>query len=454
MTQPSTTRLYFKTPKTTTTTTTINNYQNYFDSIQIRKSKEENTTTTISIKKKKSYKMKNHKCYECLEEFDYASEYRDHQKLHRSGSYECSICGKVLAKSGMLAHHYIKYHNFQFNSLFNEKFYQQNIPQKLHSEEINLSHIINDKEKINNPLTLTNNRNLQLKQDASQYSAEKQLKSDNNISNEIRNLLSETPLHSNLIQDKNPQGYLRSKVPIKYATSQFSNDQNKCTQCNKVYRSRAALAYHVTSQHKEDKHKCPECSKEFTHIKNLKAHLKRHGAREKACSLCPSKFFTTSELGYHFNAVHMNAKCWKCNACGKQFSRSSSYYHHIEKHKTRRFECTICHKMFGRKSHAESHVKQHGSNKTNSSFSEVTNKIKEHFRCDNCNLIFSDEILRKKHSCISDPTNNSLKYVNNENPELSSNKDKILNKSEVSCKNSSRITNETWNSCFDIFASS
>lgn len=240
---------------------------------------------------KMTYKSKTHVCDLCVIEFDYAQDFRDHIKTH--GSYECAVCGKVIAKQGMLTQHYVKFHGLKLN------------PESRHI----------------------------------------------------------------------------------------------CLICGKKYKSKPAVTYHITTAHSDANLKCDICDKSFGHSKNLKAHMKRHGKKEVACDKCPSKFYTTSELGYHYNAVHQNARCWKCETCGKEFSRSSIYLNHIEKHRPKRFECTICFKMFRRKAHIEAHMKQHSSTLGYNPNLASKNKIKRYFRCNECCALFESEDMRKGHLC-------------------------------------------------------
>ncbi|XP_063591846.1 zinc finger protein 28-like [Penaeus indicus] len=238
-----------------------------------------------------TYKNKTHVCDLCGLEFEYAQEYRDHTKTH--GSYECVMCGKVIAKRGMLTQHYAKFHG------------------------------------------------LKLRPDS----------------------------------------------------------QHFCWICGKKYKSKPAVAYHITTAHSNEKLKCNKCDKTFGHVKNLKAHMKRHGDKNVACDKCPARFFTTSELGYHYNAVHQNARCWKCEICGTEFNRSSIYINHMEKHKSKRFECTVCFKMFHRKAHIEAHMKQHANPTDPEPGLAGKTKIKKYFRCNECSALFESEEIKRDHIC-------------------------------------------------------
>ncbi|XP_037788094.1 zinc finger protein 320-like isoform X4 [Penaeus monodon] len=240
---------------------------------------------------KMTYKNKTHVCDLCGLEFEYAQEYRDHTKTH--GSYECVMCGKVIAKRGMLTQHYAKFHG------------------------------------------------LKLRPDS----------------------------------------------------------QHFCWICGKKYKSKPAVAYHITTAHSNEKLKCNKCDKTFGHVKNLKAHMKRHGDKNVACDKCPARFFTTSELGYHYNAVHQNARCWKCEICGTEFNRSSIYINHMEKHKSKRFECTVCFKMFHRKAHIEAHMKQHANPTDPDPGLAGKTKIKKYFRCNECSALFESEEIKRDHLC-------------------------------------------------------
>ncbi|KAK4313721.1 hypothetical protein Pmani_014944 [Petrolisthes manimaculis] len=245
----------------------------------------------VSKSLKASHKKRIHLCNVCDVEFEYVQEFREHMKTH--GSYECTVCGKVISKQGMLTQHYVKFHGLK------------------------------------------------------------------------------------------PDG----------------DSQHICWVCGKVYKSKQAVSYHMTTSHNETKLKCDVCGKCFGHSKNLKAHKKRHGEKDITCDKCPAKFYTTSELGYHYNAKHQNAQCWKCEQCGRKFSRSTSYSNHVEKHRPKRFECTVCFKMFRRKAHIEAHMKQHTLVSNSESNQTPGSRIKEYLRCSKCSILFESEEMKKDHLC-------------------------------------------------------
>lgn len=250
-----------------------------------------NIDETPSKAEKMTYKSKTHVCESCHLEFSYAQEFRDHLKTH--GNFECGVCGKVIAKQGMLTRHYAKFHGLKLNP----------------------------------------------------------------------------------------------------------DAQHVCWICGKNYKSKAAVTYHIATAHNETKLHCDICSKSFGHPKNLKAHMKRHGEKEVSCDKCTAKFYTTSELGYHYNAVHRNARCWKCDVCGKEFNRSCIYFNHMEKHKPKTYECTVCFKMFRRNSHIKAHMKQHLGAAGSEQESVPKDKIKKYLRCKECCALFESDDMLRNHLC-------------------------------------------------------
>lgn len=151
-------------------------------------------------------------------------------------------------------------------------------------------------------------------------------------------------------------------------------NMNACSICGKNYQSKSALLYHVNSVHSFKLLKCEFCDKSFKHQRNLAAHKLRHGIKSKKCPYCSRAFYTASELGYHINGMHIQAKCWSCKFCGKEFSRSSSYQRHLIIHKSNRFVCEICHKDLKRKCNFQRHKKCHVEN-TNLNIKSATVKV-------------------------------------------------------------------------------
>ncbi|XP_075210610.1 uncharacterized protein LOC142317963 [Lycorma delicatula] len=165
----------------------------------------------------------------------------------------------------------------------------------------------------------------------------------------------------------------------------------KCKYCNKTFKSKGTLNCHTNIHTNERKFICNICNKYFNSSSNLKAHLSIHtGERKFTCNFCNKTFNHNCNLKKHIT-VHTGEKSFTCNFCQKSFSQSSHLKDHIYIHTgEKKFTCNVCQKSFRKRSTLKTHLSIHTGEMN----------IKKIFTCNICNLTFNQSAYLKKHISI------------------------------------------------------
>ena len=87
-------------------------------------------------------------------------------------------------------------------------------------------------------------------------------------------------------------------------------------------------------------------------------HRARHSeSKHVACPQCSRKFVTRNGLYEHVKRKHENQARYRCEVCGKGYSRLSHYHDHRATHTgVKRNVCPACSKQFTFKSGLKAHV--------------------------------------------------------------------------------------------------
>ena len=80
--------------------------------------------------------------------------------------------------------------------------------------------------------------------------------------------------------------------------------------------------------------------------------------RLSKCTICKMTFKKNDNFKRHIETVHMKAKNFPCEDCGKEFSSKAILTAHTQStHKGIRFDCNMCDNTFASKTHLRTHVK-------------------------------------------------------------------------------------------------
>lgn len=210
-----------------------------------------------------------------------------------------------------------------------------------------------------------------------------------------------------------------------------------CSYCNKNFTRKDSLESHIRTVHTPvQPFTCPQenCPRTFSTRSMYLNHLKVHGeAHPYHCLECTESFSHLAELKDHLKKIHPDTEELRCSECFKvATSHKELMQHKLSEH---RFECEICGKVFARIAYLQVHVKVHnGEAKFNCRYcSEGFNSIysyRQHMRkhpeyrrnvnvypCHACSMTFQDpsELVshyqtpehREKAAAVVSPPGNS-----------------------------------------------
>ena len=99
----------------------------------------------------------------------------------------------------------------------------------------------------------------------------------------------------------------------------------ECEICEQKFQTIQTKRKHITIVHGEVKHLCNVCNKIFRRKNQLNFHLKNYhqeGQRKYKCDSCEKTFNESRSLKNHFKKLHEEQNLCKCDSCGKSFTTS------------------------------------------------------------------------------------------------------------------------------------
>ncbi|XP_030761171.1 zinc finger protein 845-like isoform X2 [Sitophilus oryzae] len=155
-----------------------------------------------------------------------------------------------------------------------------------------------------------------------------------------------------------------------------------CVHCDKKYKRRAGLNYHLESNHSRLKkpeqklYSCSKCDYQSQLMQHLRNHEKVHLAHEErqlfACMHCSKKYMTRYGLDYHLDTNHKNfrskevqKKFYKCTICNYRTPHNLNLNKHMVVHlapeERNLFGCAHCGKKYVQKSTLICHIERYHS---------------------------------------------------------------------------------------------
>ncbi|CAG2055409.1 unnamed protein product [Timema podura] len=289
-------------------------------------------------------------CNFCELEFNNNNQLEEHEKIHKSRTVECPICGKTVGARGF---------KFHLNQHKNTNLFVCVTCVKVFPNEN------------------------ELKSHTSAHSHEKQH-------------LCETCGKS-----------FKIKTAMMEHLRVHLNDEDKekfeCDTCHTLYSSKNILKRHMIlhDKAKEKKYACETCGKTFFKLPNLRLHIKVHSEdRPFKCSYCSMAFKWKKNLDTH-TSIH-----------GLATDNPSKDDERIRK-ATPRVQCEVCGKYLASKWNLSVHMKRHNGNFTGSHMCHICGKtlcdsqamsrhLKVHmgikpFECKICNKHFGTKMSRDDH---------------------------------------------------------
>lgn len=131
-----------------------------------------------------------------------------------------------------------------------------------------------------------------------------------------------------------------------------------CKICHKKFSESRYFSEHVLGHENQNPFSCKICDSSYTRKTSLWRHMKtaHSEARNFPCSECKYRGKTQDDLTTHQKS---HSKAYKCDVCGKKYSRSSMLREHRVLHDNpNAYQCKICKTRYTEKKAMKNHIKR------------------------------------------------------------------------------------------------
>ena len=139
--------------------------------------------------------------------------------------------------------------------------------------------------------------------------------------------------------------------------SQFPAGPNDETLTVNIHNATGAL----TTQTREDfSHRCQSCGVGFLDRRQLLQHIRAtHDGTRYPCPQCQRSCVSKNGLNEHVKLVHEKFVRYRCETCGKGYSRRAHYHDHLARHTAVKLNiCTVCRRQFTFRESLKKHVRR------------------------------------------------------------------------------------------------
>jgi len=284
-----------------------------------------------SKKEKKSRDNQEHICNECNEFFPSRGKLQYHKKMgcHHHSTVSCHFCNQIFKTKKILSVHLTKMHNVGFkcdvcNEEFNEKIYLKEHKKEKHNKNsCNMCNMTFECHKaLYAHMKEENHRN---------YFCDVCSKSFFSSSN-LRNHIKDIHLKLNCdLCDEVLDGRLALKTHSLRVHGTCDGKEYVCPICGYTSKRSNSFSGHMKTHGPRD-NKCEQCGKGFKTKAALNKHIRRHeGVKPFACTVCDARFENKGKLDRH-NVIHTGERNYECNLCGKKFNQPGNLKTHMKSH--------------------------------------------------------------------------------------------------------------------------
>uniref|UniRef100_A0A8B9S4K0 Transcription factor E4F1 n=1 Tax=Apteryx owenii TaxID=8824 RepID=A0A8B9S4K0_APTOW len=156
-----------------------------------------------------------------------------------------------------------------------------------------------------------------------------------------------------------------------------------CPHCNEAFSEATSLETHIKG-HLGKPFKCEECGKEFTKGYLLKKHQEVHvNERRFRCGECGKLYKTIAHVKGH-RRVHSDERPYSCPKCGKRYKTKNAQQVHFRTHlEDKPYVCQYCSRGFREKGSLVRHIRHHTGEKP--------------FKCYKCGRGFAEHGTLNRH---------------------------------------------------------